>query len=166
MHDQWYYGRGSDITGPVTGQELFDLANLGTIVVTDMIWENEDEQGVAAGKIVNLFPVSLAIDDPAISTSAVTEAVEAPITITPEVKPPVELAYPKPVEKKARATAGKGAVIVGQDGKTVKYRMKCTVCNFEDSSWKSIAIPRGTQRANFYCPKCRKKRDVEIHGFW
>jgi hypothetical protein len=61
--------------------------------------------------------------------------------------------------------AGKGVVIVGQDGATVKYRMKCSTCGREESSWKSIAIPRGTTRTGFFCPKCRKRRDGEIHGY-
>jgi hypothetical protein len=77
--------------------------------------------------------------------------------------PPVVV--PAPAKKGGRATAGKGAVIVGQDGATVKYRGKCATCGREDASWKSIAIPRGTTRASFFCPKCRKRRDVEIHGY-
>ena len=63
------------------------------------------------------------------------------------------------------AVAGKGAVIVSQDGATVKYRMKCTTCGHEDASWKSIPIPHGTARSGFFCRKCRKRRDAEIHGY-
>ena len=48
-------------------------------------------------------------------------------------------------------------MIIGQDGKTVKFRMKCTTCGKEDSSWKSIPIPHGVARAGFYCTKCRKR---------
>ena len=57
-----------------------------------------------------------------------------------------------------------GAVIVGKDGTNVKFRMKCTACGHEDSSWKTMRITRGTTRSSFYCPKCRKRRDAEIHG--
>jgi transcription elongation factor Elf1 len=60
--------------------------------------------------------------------------------------------------------AGKGAVIVGQDGTTVKYRKKCTTCGHEDSSWRSIPITRGTTRVSYFCPKCRRTCAVEIHG--
>jgi hypothetical protein len=67
-------------------------------------------------------------------------------------------------KRKARATAGRGVVIVGQDGTSVKYRKKCTACGFEDSSWRTMPIARGTTRLSFFCPKCRKKRDGEIHG--
>jgi hypothetical protein len=70
--------------------------------------------------------------------------------------------YSPPVVR-GRAVAGKGAVIVGQDGTTVKYRMKCTVCGHEDSSWRSASITRGTTRSSFFCPKCRKRREVEVH---
>ena len=142
MPSQWYSGRGSDIAGPVSGRELFDLAHGVTIILTDTIWREGNEAGMAAGKVKNLFPVA---------------SIEAP--------PLEEIPIPRVVPKKVRATAGKGAVLVGQDGKTVKYRMKCTVCNHEDPSWKTLAIPHGTRRTNFYCPKCRKKRDVEINGF-
>ena len=69
-----------------------------------------------------------------------------------------------PPTRNARATVGKGAVILGQDGKTVKFRGKCTTCGREDTSWKTIAIPRGAIRASFFCAKCRKKRDIEIYG--
>ena len=50
------------------------------------------------------------------------------------------------------------------DGKTVKFRMKCTICGKEDSSWKSISIPRGMARSSFFCPKCRKRQDCELQG--
>jgi hypothetical protein len=55
-------------------------------------------------------------------------------------------------------------MIVGQDGTNVKYRMKCTGCGYEDTSWKTVAITRGTTRLSFFCPKCRRRRDGEIHG--
>ena len=160
MHDRWYYGRGSDITGPVSGRELFDLAHAGTVILTDTIWQEGNETGVAAGTVKNLFPIALLVNDNAIPTFILNVSPEI------EVAPPEINPIPRVEPKKARATAGKGVVLVGQDGKTVKYRMKCTVCNHEDPSWKSIAIPRGTHRTNFYCPKCRKKRDCEINGYW
>jgi hypothetical protein len=65
---------------------------------------------------------------------------------------------------KARATAGKGTSIVGQDGKSVKFRMNCTKCNFQDSSWQTMVIARGTTRRTFYCKKCRKRCSVELYG--
>lgn len=177
MIDQWYYGRGTDITGPVTGRELSALAVSGEIIVTDTIWQEGNENGVKASRVRHLFPVASAVIDivtpvaVAISTvepAIVAVAVPVAPVVDPTVAPPLEAFSPvqRQVPKNARATAGKGVVIVGQDGKTVKYKMKCSVCGYEDSSWKSIQIPRGVHRTTFYCTKCRKKRDGEIHGMW
>jgi hypothetical protein len=66
--------------------------------------------------------------------------------------------------RKGRATAGRGAIIVGQDGVNVKYRKKCTGCQHEDYSTNIMPIRNGVMRVGFHCPKCRKSRDVEIHG--
>jgi GYF domain 2 len=198
MPVQWYYGRGSNITGPVSGRELSDLAACGEIVPTDTVWQEGVEAGVPAGKVKNLFRSATHLADrhsaaPPIPAPDVawarelTAAVQAGVTspgstaAAPGPEVGAEVIPTGPVSdraaenssppgwsparpKTARAVAGKGVVIVGQDGATVKYRMKCTTCGHEDSSWKSIPIPRGTQRASFFCSKCRKRRDVEIHG--
>jgi hypothetical protein len=175
MQKLWYYGRGDDISGPVTGRELADLANLGRIVLTDTIWLDANEDGVEAQTVKNLFPTTALTIVPEIAVVvpleilpevpdiALPEVVVAPVPAVP-VEPVVP--YPVPAVRKGRAVAGKGAVLVGQDGKTVKFRMKCPECKHEDSSWKTAAIPRGTHRASFFCPKCRKKRDAEILGYW
>lgn len=141
MADQWFYGRGSDITGPVTGPELSGLAAGGTVLPTDTVWRDGVEEGVPAGQVPDLFPAQ-------------------PVAPTPTAP-----AGYRAMTTNARAVAGKGAMIIGQDGKTVKFRMKCTTCGKEDSSWKSIAIPHGVARAGFYCAKCRKRRDAEIYGY-
>jgi GYF domain 2 len=146
MTDQWYYGRGADITGPVSGRELADLAAGGQLQPTDTVWQEGAEDGVPADRVEYLFSAAALIgDEPA--------PVAAPAVIAP------------PPRKTGRAVAGKGVVLFGQDGATVKFRAKCTTCGREDASWKSIAIPRGTHRSSFFCPKCRKRRDVEIYGF-
>jgi len=82
---------------------------------------------------------------------------------TPPPTPPI--APPKPVVKKGRVVAVKGAVIVSQDGTLFKFRKKCTTCGQEDTSWNTMKITTGCMRAIYYCPKCRKKRDVEMQGF-
>jgi hypothetical protein len=136
MGDQWFYGRGSDITGPVSGPELAGLVASGTLLPTDTVWRDGVEDGVPAGQVPELFPAAA----------------------------PEPTGYRTPTAR-GRAVAGKGATIVGQDGVNVKFRMKCTTCGKEDSSWKSIRIPRGVTRTGFYCSKCRKRRDVEIYGY-
>ena len=136
--DQWFYGRGSDITGPVTGPELSGLAAGGTVLPTDTVWRDGVEDGVPADQVPDLFPAA--------------------------DKPAAPAGY-RAVTTRARAVAGKGVTIIGQDGKTVKFRMKCTTCGKEDSSWKSLAIPHGVLRTGFYCAKCRKRRDAEVYGY-
>jgi len=199
MTGAWFYGRGADISGPVSSRELADLAASGRVLPSDTVWREGHEAGVLAGKVKNLFsishlgtPPSLApvpeadaglsqlttVEPPgptAVESAAALAALEPHEAGLPETQatgatipadsatiPPV-FQRPAPV-KAARAVAGKGTVIVGQDGKTVKYRMKCATCGKEDSSWKTISIPRGLARSSFFCPKCRKRQEVEIHG--
>jgi len=45
-----------------------------------------------------------------------------------------------------------------------KFRKKCTTCGHADNSWNTLPIRNGVMRAGFYCIKCRKHRDVEVHG--
>ena len=164
MPKQWYYGRGSDITGPVTDRELFDLATNGGVIPSDTIWRDGVEAGVPASSVKNLFEV---VESPASAIPTKVESAE----VTPANEAATATAPPPPAapaqvySRTARASAGKGAVLLSQDGKTVKYKGKCTVCGHEDASYKSIPIPRGTTRLGFFCTKCRKRRDVEIHGF-
>jgi GYF domain 2 len=180
MTNQWFYGRGSDISGPVSGSELAELAASGKVLPSDTVWLEGRESGVPATRVKNLFPakgsppvaapVAEAADLPAVVPSPVVEIADLPVTPTASEPVPADSAPAAPVAARpaptraARATAGKGAVIIGQDGKTVKYRGRCSTCGKEDSSWKSVAIPRGTARFSFFCPKCRKRQEVEIYG--
>ena len=71
---------------------------------------------------------------------------------------------PPPQPRKLRAVALKGAVILSQDGVDVQYRKKCSQCGFEDRCRSSMRIGNGLTRVHFYCPECRKGRDVQIQG--
>jgi hypothetical protein len=169
MADQWYYWRDSDVLGPFSGRQLADLAAAGTLLPSDTVWKGEDEQGFPARRIQNLFPPATPTPDAGgVPKPAGTapEAAPAPPAAAPVEPPPAPRwdAGRQANAGRARAVAGKGAVLVGQDGTTVKFRKKCTTCGYEDSSWKTIPIPRGSVRVVFYCPKCRKQRQVEIHG--
>ncbi len=172
MIEQWYYWHESEILGPFSGKQLVALAAAGDIMPEDIVWKDGVEAGVSAHKVQHLFAAPPALENvPAAKAAEATEGKGADGKATPPVSPLEE--PPKSSwdsgravsSSKARAVAGKGTTIVGQDGKTVKFRMKCTVCNHEDSSWKSMAITRGTTRKVYYCPKCRKKCNVEIHGY-
>ena len=170
MAEQWYYWHESGILGPFSGKQLTALAEAGDILPTDTVWKDDVEEGVQASKVKHLFPMS-----PGLITSAVPCVGTDDETATKdETASPVAPFAAEPLSRwdavrqstsgRARAVAGIGAVIVGQDGKNVKFRKKCTTCGFEDSSWKTLPITRGTTRMNFYCPKCRKQRQVEVHG--
>ena len=147
MIDQWYYWRGDDVLGPVSGVELAKLGSTGGIEPSDTVWREGYEHGVPAGRVKNLFPPT--------PMEAATIEVKADV-------PPAGRAMPAP--KKARAVAGKGTVIMGQNGKTVRFKMKCTTCGHEDSSIRSVNITRGSMRTNFHCSKCRKVRPTEMNG--
>jgi hypothetical protein len=173
MVDQWYYWHDSDILGPFSATEFAALAASGTLLPTDTVWKGDNERGVPAHRVQNLFPAAppmpaSSAESPAADALALQAAEAQPgaatgATATEEAAPRWD-AVRQPTGGRARAVAGKGAQIVAQDGATVKFRKKCTTCGHEDSSWKTIPIPRGTIRVTFYCPKCRKQRQVEIHG--
>ncbi|HVK07694.1 MAG TPA: DUF4339 domain-containing protein [Gemmataceae bacterium] len=170
MTNLWYFWRDTDVRGPFSAEEFAALATSGELVPSDTVWAGDDERGRPAHRVLNLFPANPHTSQVAVE---MTEAQPA-LVATGEVAaaPPPERAVApgwdagrsQPPPGRARATAGKGAVIVGQDGKSVKFRKKCTTCGHEDSSWKTIPIPRGSTRVAFYCPKCRKPRQVEIYG--
>lgn len=80
------------------------------------------------------------------------------------VAPPSPPVPRKETVRKRRAVVVSGAVIVNQDGTVVRYRKKCTKCGQEDGNTASMPIPSGMTRASFFCPKCRKLRDVQIQG--
>jgi hypothetical protein len=87
---------------------------------------------------------------------------------TPEGKAAAPQALSKSQQRpasKGRAVALKGADIVDQDGTRARYRMKCTECGQKDSACHTIPITNRMTKANFFCPKCRKKRDVVIECF-
>lgn len=76
-------------------------------------------------------------------------------------KPPVRHSE-KP--RMRRAIAIQGAVLVGQDGYSVHYRKKCSACGLEDNCRSTMLIGTGITRSHFFCPKCRKSREVQIKG--
>jgi|SRR5579862_4296321 len=67
-------------------------------------------------------------------------------------------------ERKRRAVATKGAIITSQDGVYVSFRKKCTDCGHEDAARTTTIIGHGIIRAYFFCPKCRKNREVILQG--
>jgi hypothetical protein len=70
----------------------------------------------------------------------------------------------KPEVRKRRVISIKGGMLMGQDGEKFKLRKKCERCAREDTSVVTMAIPMGSMRLSFFCPKCKKNSPVEIMG--
>lgn len=66
--------------------------------------------------------------------------------------------------RRRRAVSVKGAVLVIQDGYLVYYRKLFSACGFEDNCRSTMLISTGITRSHFFCPKCRKSREVQIQG--
>ena len=191
MADQWFYGHDDIRLGPFSSRELRDLATAGKIRPTDNVWKAGVEKSVVAEKVKNLFPSPPdgAVPHEVEAPSTPSEEPAAPPEEPPPPAPapssaidPVELggnelpplghvgkipmapgAQPAPT-RKARAMAGRGAVIVSQDGHAVQFRKKCISCGFVDASKNRMIIRNGTTRFSYYCPKCRRLHPVEIMG--
>lgn len=151
----WYYTHDGHRHGPFSGRELRALAASGAILRTDTIGREGVETGVLAETIQHLFP----------ATVVVPVAAEPPAVVADPVR--TEVPQPQPVvftRRKLTAVAGQGAVIMSQDGERVKFKKKCLKCRHEDSTWTTLPISVGVMRAGFFCPKCRQRREVELHG--
>jgi len=191
MADRWFYTHDQVKSGPFSGQQLRAIADAGNIEPTDTIWKEGVEKGMPAGKVKNLFPLAPTEAAPAVSAEVqaiaaeeenkVEEAMSEQTTTSgsPEPEPPpenvglqplweAEVTAEKPKApqhvKKGRAVAGKGAIICGQDGITVKYMKKCTVCSHQSTTWTTVKIVNGAMNSTFFCPKCKRVRNVELSG--
>ena len=181
MADSWYYARDDERNGPFSSQQLRDLADAGSILATDTVWKTGVEQGVLATKVKHLFPpaevrpAEVVSVPPTASTPAPDESIPCdPLmaaSIVPEQPPETEPApapqrapIHEPPARQRIASAGRGAIIMGQDGTQVKFKKQCTTCNTIDSSWTTMKITPGSMKSGFFCPKCRRRREVEIRG--
>jgi hypothetical protein len=124
--------------------------------------------------------VAVATDPPPTASEEVsgtadehTPAAAAVPTVTPALpgtagQPPRSKAGPNAataVRPRTRRAVGiKGAALISQDGYNVHYRKKCSQCGFEDTCRSTMLISIGTTRSHFFCPKCRKSREVQIQG--
>src|SRR4051794_39255705 len=162
MSDRWYYSHAGDKLGPFSGRQLHDLALSGQISRSDTVWKDGVEGGVPAEKVKHLFAPA----GPEVSPTAVVQP-PAAAPAPPEPEPPQPAAKAPagaPGPRKLTAVGVRGAVIVGQDGTHAQYKKKCTACGHEDPARTRVLIRKGTMRVGFFCPKCRKRREVEIHG--
>lgn len=193
MVSQYFYGRGvSTRLGPYSGQQLKDLADSGKILPSDTIWKVGVKQGMLAKHLKNLFSqeqeqehlrlselsapaegIQSAIPDEKAMPDELTQQESVEILHQLEI-PDVEVQKPVPAAPSAsrhqekqrvlKAVAVRGAVIVSQDGVYVRFKKKCTQCGQEDNCMSRLAIRNGSNVATFFCPKCRKQRQVELRG--
>jgi GYF domain 2 len=140
----WFYAHGYDKLGPFSGDRLKELAAAGEILPTDTVWRDGTVTGVAANQVTNLFAPAPA--------AAIVVVAELP---TPKAKPTER-------PKRGSASALKGAEITGQDGVDARFRMICATCGTKDASCRTIKISNKTTKSNYFCPKCRKRREVII----
>jgi len=71
---------------------------------------------------------------------------------------PAAPAKPRP----KRVISIRGGVLAGQDGEKVQFRKKCETCGHLETSRTTSIIRIGSFRVPFFCPKCRRGRQVEI----
>ena len=182
MADSWYYARDDERNGPYSGRQLRDLADAGTILQTDTVWKTGVEQGVPATKVKHLFP-SIEATHPVIAVvvpvspplpPAEFDDTDSHLVALSEPTPPVpvetapEAPKPKPFQeppaRRRTASAGRGTIVMGQDGTHVRFKKQCTTCQHVDSSSISMKITQGTMKSVLFCPKCKKRRECELRG--
>lgn len=139
----WYYAHGETKLGPFSGDRLKELAAAGAILPTDTVWRDGTATGAPASLIKNLFA-----------------ALPAPVVVA--IPPKLEPTKPAERPKRGSAAALKNAEIAGQDGVEARYRMMCKECGTKDASCRTVKISNKTTKANYFCPKCRKRREVII----
>jgi GYF domain 2 len=209
MADQWYYAIDQERLGPFSSAQLKELATIGQLIPTHIVWKEGVDKGVLAAKVKNLFPavpgespppdkekgVGVRGEEsedespsPKSLTSETDRSVPALVNESPPPRSPPSVENqgpalqtdpveeqklqrkqaPKQIQPPAkrlfRIVGSSGAVVLGHDGTYVRYKKKCPKCGYEDSSMKTMAIRSGVNRDRFFCQKCRKLQQVEIHG--
>jgi len=187
----WYYARGGENFGPFSASQLKELAASGQIGRGDTVWKEGMTRGVPAARVQHLFADAPAAAPPEPPVAAAPpgpsapEPAEAPAAVPAPPEPAAALAaagpaepekphgpgsssaalgarQPKPREKKVISVTG--GTISSQDGAVVKFRKKCLRCGYMDTSMTTMPIPNGHLRVNFFCPKCKKNQQTEVHG--
>ena len=170
MANAWYYAHDETKSGPFSGQQLKDLAASGALLPKDTVWKDGVEEGVLASRVKNLFPAPPVEASPdelrtEESVAAARPGDSAQAALVPTEKPAVRKEAPRTEPKplnRGRAVALSNADIVSQDGTQARYRKKCKECGHVDSACHAITITNKTTKSNFYCPKCRRVREVAI----
>ncbi len=162
MAVEWYFAHAEETRqGPYSPEQMKALALSGDIRRTDTVYKDGLEKGILASRVQHLFvaaPLAPAEASPEAPAPAPPPAPEPPPAKAE--RPPAAYA-----QRKRRAASGPGATITSQDGEYVRFRKKCITCGFEDSSRSMLRIMPGSMKASFFCRKCRKNREVCLHGY-
>ena len=139
-------------------------AKVPSPVLAEPALASPDPRETSAGPVQTIKAL-----EPALELVPIPEDPEPPVSPDPDAPektipvqaPPTAVRTP---ERKRRADAIRGATIISQDGTTVHYKKKCSKCGHEANSKNSMPIRIGSTTASFFCPKCKKLRDVVIRG--
>jgi hypothetical protein len=171
MADLWFYSHDGVKIGPCSAQQLQQTAAAGGLVPTDTVWKEGTEKGALASKVKNLFaspeiPATLPALAPILAPASGPAEIEPVAAADPagvEAVAETRRQAPPPQKPKTnRAVAGRGAIVVSQDGVRVSFRKTCIVCKYEDTCRHNVLIRQGKMSVPFFCPKCRKNRPVEL----
>lgn len=166
----FFYGRDSFSFGPYSPTEMRTLAAAGTILPSDLVWQEGDGRKLAASKVKNLFVAAAIVAPPPIVPMPVFPAPEpeaaaaAPPSGAFAAVEPKNTTRDEQPPKSKRVIRIRGGVLLNQDGATVRFFKKCEVCNHQDTTRSSAVIRSGCTRVAFFCRSCRKGRTVELFG--
>jgi hypothetical protein len=163
------YSHEAEQFGPFSATQMRELAAAGTILATDLVWQDGTDMKVVADRVKNLFlPPPLSPPSPAAAIHAPMAQPPAVVgkailsdteTRKPQKRPPNnEAARPK------RVIRIRGGVIISQDGRSVCFAKQCETCGHKESGRSTAPIRVGMTRINFFCRPCRKSRTVELQG--
>lgn len=145
------------------------LAEDGPVTEVDAPTPSPDESSHPSGAETALAPSTTSHSDGQITLAASNSAMPA-AEVDPSVQeqPGTEEKKLPPVPDKAapkfHLVAVQGAVVVSQNGVSAHYKKKCITCGFVEAKQTNVRIIRGTTRTNFFCPKCKKTKPVELKG--
>ena len=83
MADKWYYANEHEKLGPFSSAQLKELATIGQLVPTQIVWKEGIEKGALAAKVKNLFPAAQGESPPPaaaeVSSSCLPAQAEGPV---------------------------------------------------------------------------------------
>jgi hypothetical protein len=188
MLEQWYYAHAQQEYGPFSAAQMKECAASGQIQPGDEVWKQGLTWRVSATKVKGLFAPAAVSTPPVTIAPAATSTLSSPPSATAAAPlPPLpdrpaargaterdaesvlaapknEASPPQPETRTRRVISIKGGALMNQDGVVVRYRKHCQKCSYKDTSMTTMPIRPGTTRVNFFCPKCRKSQQVEVHG--